>query len=130
MILGRNEYDWTWRNYFLYRIQSNNRSKEYVLNTQHSSNLFLEDFGAKKLGSNAFITGPGRYRKVEEVRRALGLLSGCPSLLSSGSWVLLGLFWAALGHSRALLGFLWSLVDGSWVNLILLLAFPGRAWRP
>ena len=28
--------------------------------------FFLENFGAKKLGSNAFITGPGRYRKVEE----------------------------------------------------------------
>ena len=27
---------------------------------------FLEHFGAKQLGSDTFITGPGRYRKVEE----------------------------------------------------------------
>ena len=26
----------------------------------------LEKFGAKKLGSKAFITAPGRYRQVEE----------------------------------------------------------------
>ena len=31
-----------------------------------SRNLFLENFEAKQLGSNAFVTGPGRYRKVEE----------------------------------------------------------------
>ena len=29
----------------------------------------LENFRAKKLGSNTFITGPGRYRKVEEKKR-------------------------------------------------------------
>ena len=25
-----------------------------------------ENFGAKKLGSNAFVTGPGRYTRIEE----------------------------------------------------------------
>ena len=29
----------------------------------------LENFGAKQLGSNTFITGPGRCRKVEEVQK-------------------------------------------------------------
>ena len=28
--------------------------------------MLLEHFGAKQLGSNAFITGPARYREVEE----------------------------------------------------------------
>ena len=28
--------------------------------------LFLENFGAKKLGSNALIAGPAEYRKAEE----------------------------------------------------------------
>ena len=29
----------------------------------------LEDFGAKQLGSNTFITGPGRYRKAGKKSR-------------------------------------------------------------
>ena len=28
--------------------------------------VFIDNFGAKQLGSNAFITGPGRYRKLGE----------------------------------------------------------------
>ena len=36
-----------------------NRSSIYVFK------LFGENIGAKKLRSNAFITAPGRYRKVE-----------------------------------------------------------------
>ena len=31
--------------------------------------ILLDNFGAKQLGSNAFITGPGRYRQVDEKLR-------------------------------------------------------------
>ena len=42
-----------------------------IFYTQYSFNLFsFEHFVAKKLGSDTFITGPGRYRKVEEKQRA------------------------------------------------------------
>ena len=32
----------------------------------YSRFVFLENIGVEKQGSNAFITGPGRYRKLEE----------------------------------------------------------------
>ena len=43
--------------------------------------FILEHFGVKKQGSNAFITGPGRYRKVEEnSRKKSPKFAGCIKL--------------------------------------------------
>ena len=41
-------------------------AKSYIL-VKHA--VFTEHVRAKQLGSNAFITGPSRYRKVEEIYR-------------------------------------------------------------
>ena len=48
-------------------------AKQTALTTGHSSYaehvILLEHFGSKQLGSDAFIAGPGRYRKVGEKKR-------------------------------------------------------------
>ena len=42
--------------------------------------FFVNSSGIKQLGSNAFITGPGRYRKVEEKQRNDSVkFAGCNS---------------------------------------------------
>ena len=44
--------------------------------------FFLEIFGAKKLGSDSFITDPGGYRKVEEKpRKNSDKFAGCNSAM-------------------------------------------------
>ena len=47
-----------------YLLKGNNRGAIVIIIIP---DFLLEYFGAKQLGSNAFITGPGRYRKVGEV---------------------------------------------------------------
>ena len=48
----------------------------------------LEHFGDKRLSSDAFITGPGRYRNVEEKLKNNSIkIAGCNSTTLKTEWV-------------------------------------------
>ena len=52
-----------------FRYTSFFAKKIVLIRNQICIEFLLENIEARKLGSNAFITGPGRYRKVDEKQR-------------------------------------------------------------